>query len=105
MNGADFKKIRLKLNLRAAALGHALGYEGSDANIARTVYRLEAGRRPIPRPIGRLLEMFDAFGVPRAWAGDVAQCQHSQQPRWTGSRPPLSRSRRGVPVSPAAEQR
>jgi len=94
VNGADFKKIRLKLNLRAAALGHALGYEGSDANIARTVYRLEAGRRPIPRPIGRLLEMFDAFGVPRAWAGDGAR-----------SRPPLSRSRRGVPVSPAAEQR
>jgi hypothetical protein len=105
MNGADFKKIRLKLNLRAAALGHALGYEGSDANIARTIYRLEAGRRPIPRPIGRLLEMFDAFGVPRAWVGDVAQCQHSQQPKWTSSRPPLSRSRRGVPVSPAAEQR
>jgi hypothetical protein len=91
MNGADFKKIRLKLNLRAAALGHALGYEGSDANIARTVYRLEAGRRPIPKPIGRLLEMFDAFGVP---------------PRLgRRRRPPLLRSRRGVPVSPAAEQR
>jgi hypothetical protein len=97
MNGADFKKIRLKLNLRAAALGRALGYEGSDANIARTVYRLEAGRRPIPRPIGRLLEMFDAFGVP------PRLCRR-RRPVPT-LRPPLSRSRRGVPVSPAAEQR
>jgi len=97
MNGADFKKIRLKLNLRAAALCHALGYEGSDANIARTVYRLEAGRRPIPRPIGRLLEMFDAFGVPP---------HLGRRPRPVPTlRPPLSRSRRGFPVSPAAEQR
>jgi hypothetical protein len=57
MDGKEFKKIRVEhLKLSAAALGHALGYEGSDANIARTVYRLEAGRRPIPRPIGRLLE-------------------------------------------------
>jgi hypothetical protein len=86
MDGQEFKKIRQKLKLSAAALGHALGYEGSDANIARTIYRLESGR-PIPRPIGRLLEMFDAFGVPRAWAGETAQRQHHARPKWTVGRP------------------
>src|ERR1700730_849106 len=82
MDGQEFKRIRKGLKLSAAALGHALGYEGSDANIARTIYRLESGR-PIPRPIGRLLEMFDAFGVPRAWAGEAAQRQHDARPKWS----------------------
>src|SRR5437588_8130946 len=82
MDGQEFKRIRQRLKLSAAALGHALGYEGSDANIARTIYRLESGR-PIPRPIGRLLEMFDAFGVPRAWAGEAAQRQHDARPKWS----------------------
>src|SRR6516162_1066638 len=83
MDGQEFKQIRKRLKLSAAALGHALGYEGSDANIARTIYRLESGR-PIPRPIARLLEMFDAFGVPRAWAGETAQRQHDARPKWSG---------------------
>jgi transcriptional regulator with XRE-family HTH domain len=83
MNGQEFKRIRKRLKLSAAALGHALGYEGSDANIARTIYRLESGR-PVPRPIARLLEMFDAFGVPRAWAGETAQRQHDARPTWSG---------------------
>ena len=83
MDGQEFKRIRKRLKLSAAALGHALGYEGSDANIARTIYRLESGR-PIPRPIARLLEMFDAFGVPRAWAGETAQRQHDARPKWSG---------------------
>jgi hypothetical protein len=63
-----------------AALGHALGYEGSDANIARTIYRLEAGRS-ILKPIGRLLEMFDAFGGPLARAGERAERQHNARPQ------------------------
>jgi transcriptional regulator with XRE-family HTH domain len=83
MDGQEFKAIRKRLKLSAAALGHALGYEGSDANIARTIYRLESGR-PIPRPIARLLEMFDAFGVPRAWAGETAQRKHEARPKWSG---------------------
>jgi transcriptional regulator with XRE-family HTH domain len=74
MDGQRFKKIRHRLGLSAAALGRALGYSGSNANIARTIYRLESGR-PIPRPVGRLLEMFDAYGVPRAWAAETAQRQ------------------------------
>jgi hypothetical protein len=88
MDGQEFKRIRKGLKLSAAALGHALGYEGSDANIARTIYRLESGR-PIPRPIARLLEMFDAFGVPRAWAGETAQRKHEARPKWSG-RPPAA---------------
>jgi transcriptional regulator with XRE-family HTH domain len=83
MDGQEFKAIRKRLKLSAAALGHALGYEGSDANIARTIYRLESGR-PIPRPVARLLEMFDAFGVPRAWAGETAQRKHEARPKWSG---------------------
>ena len=79
MDGQEFKRIRKGLKLSAAALGHALGYEGSDANIARTIYRLESGR-PIPRPIGRLLEMFDAFGVPRAWAGEAGRDSRAGEP-------------------------
>src|SRR5215470_7290807 len=86
MDGQEFKRIRNRLKLSATALGHALGYEGSDANIARTIYRLESGR-PIPRPVARLLEMFDAFGVPRAWAGETAQRKHDARPKWSG-RPP-----------------
>jgi transcriptional regulator with XRE-family HTH domain len=68
MTGEEFKKIRQKLKLSAATLGHALGYKGRDKNIAVTISRLESGR-PIPVTVGRLLEMFDAYGVPRAWAG------------------------------------
>jgi hypothetical protein len=86
IDGAGFKRVRLRLKLSAAALGRALGYEGSDANIARAIYRLETGR-PIRKPIGRLLEMFDAYGVPLAWAGEVAQRKHSERPNWTGPRP------------------
>jgi hypothetical protein len=86
MDGAEFRKIRSRLNLSAAALGHALGYEGSDANISRTVYRLETGRN-VPKPIERLLKMFDEFGVPRDWVGEVAQRKHRSQPRWANFRP------------------
>ena len=85
MDGQEFKKIRQKLKLSAAALGHALGYEGSDANIARTIYRLEAGRC-IGKPIGRLLAIFDALGVALAlgvvlaFAGERAERQHNDRP-------------------------
>jgi len=83
MDGQEFKRIRHRLGLSAAALGRALGYSGSNANIARRIYRLESGRS-IPLPVGRLLEMFDAYGVPPAWAAVTAQqqregkrCDHS----------------------------
>ena len=81
MDGNEFKRIRHRLGLSAAALGHALGYRGSETNIARTIYRLESGR-PVPRPIARLLVMFDAYGVPRAWAGETEQLRHNARPKW-----------------------
>jgi hypothetical protein len=28
--------------------------------------------------------MFDAFGVPRAWAGETAQRKHDARPKWSG---------------------
>jgi transcriptional regulator with XRE-family HTH domain len=81
MNGHEFKQIRQKLGLSAAALGRALGYQGSDANVARTIYRLESGRQ-IPRPVMHLLLMFDAFGVPRAWVGKTVRHQNNAGPKW-----------------------
>jgi transcriptional regulator with XRE-family HTH domain len=81
MDGQEFKQIRQKLGLSAAALGRALGYQGSDANVARTIYRLESGRQ-IPCPVKQLLLMFDAFGVPRAWVGKTARHQHNVGPKW-----------------------
>ena len=79
MEGQQFKQIRQTLGLSAAALGRALGYQGSDANIARTIYRLESGRQ-IPRPVVHLLLMFDAFGVPRAWVGKPVR--QNAGPKW-----------------------
>ena len=79
MEGQQFKQIRQNLGLSAAALGRALGYQGSDANIARTIYRLESGRQ-IPRPVVHLLLMFDAFGVPRAWVGKPVR--ENAGPKW-----------------------
>ena len=33
--------------------------------------------------VGRLREMFDAYGVPRAWTGETAQRKHAAQPKWS----------------------
>ena len=93
MDGDEFKRIHHRLGLSAAALGHALGYRGSETNIARTIYRLESGR-PIPRPIARLLVMFDAYGVPRAWAYRV---RHGHEPERHYGAAGEHRRRRGEP--------
>ena len=118
MTGEEFKKIRQKLKLSAAALGHALGYKGRDKNIAVTIYRLESGR-PIPVTVGRLLEMFDAYGVPRAWTGETAQRKYAAQPKCSGpsgfwqkigeqleqlSKPQLMRDTSATPASKDSQQ-
>jgi transcriptional regulator with XRE-family HTH domain len=79
MDGQQFKQIRQELGLSASALGRALGYQGSDANVARTIYRLESGRQ-IPRPVVHLLLMFEVFGVPRAWVGKTIR--QNAGPKW-----------------------
>ena len=108
MDGDEFKRIRHRLGLSAAALGHALGYRGSETNIARTIYRLESGR-PIPRPIAGLLVMFDAYGVPRAWAGETEQRRHNARPKWCDhtafSEATLGADLMGVAMQRIAERR
>lgn len=66
MTGAKLKEIRKTYGLSAAAMGRALGYSGSNANIAAYLRRLERGARPIPPAVGRLAEMFRREGIP--WA-------------------------------------
>src|SRR5262249_20172125 len=55
----------------------------SDASIARTIYRLDAGRF-ILKPIRRLHEMLHAFDVPLPCVGERTERQHSDKPQ----RPP-----------------
>jgi len=66
MTGSELKEIRKTFGLSAAAMGRALGYSGSNANIASHVRRLERGARSIPPAIGKLAEMFWREGIP--WA-------------------------------------
>ena len=54
--------MRKTFGLSAAAMGRALGYSGSSANIAAHLRRLERGARPIA--VGRLAEMFWREGIP-----------------------------------------
>ena len=66
MTGPELKEIRKTYGLSAAAMGRALGYSGSNANVASHVRRLERGARPVPPVVGRLAEMFWLEGIP--WA-------------------------------------
>ena len=85
MDGSQLKAIRTQLNLTATELGHAVGYAGTDTNLAKAILRFESGSRTIPPAIGRLIEMFDMFGVPRGWAGARAQQKH--ETKWAPTRP------------------
>ena len=68
MTAAELKATRQKLGLTALQLGLALGYSGSKAGIATTIYRLERGEREIPPCTARLAAMFARYGVPEALA-------------------------------------
>ena len=50
--------------------------------MARTIDRLEAPGF-ILKPIGRLIEMSDAFGVPLVWVGERAERQHDDGLQWS----------------------
>jgi transcriptional regulator with XRE-family HTH domain len=85
MDGSQLKAFRTQLNLTPTELGHAVGYAGTDTNLAKAILRFESGSRTIPPAIGRLIEMFDMFGVPRGWAG--AQAQQKHETKWAPTRP------------------
>lgn len=64
MTGDDMKRIRHGLGLSTIELGRVFGYEGADNTVSVTIRRYESGQRPIPPWLGRLLVMFERFGVP-----------------------------------------
>ena len=64
MTGGKLRKMRKTFGLSAAAMGRALGYAGSNANIAAHLRQLERGARPIPAAVGKLAEMFWREGIP-----------------------------------------
>jgi len=67
-------------------------YEGSNASVAETIHRLEAGPS-IRRPIGRLAEMFDAFGVSLVRIGERAERQQNDRPQWPAAGAPASKGK------------
>ena len=62
--GDDMQRIRHQLELSTLELGRVIGYEGADDTVRVTIRRYESGRRPIPPWLGRLILMFERFGVP-----------------------------------------
>lgn len=62
--GDDMKRIRHELQLSTLELGRVIGYEGADNTVSVTIRRYESGQRPIPPWLGRLIIMFERFGVP-----------------------------------------
>ncbi|WP_332701561.1 helix-turn-helix domain-containing protein [Devosia sp.] len=63
--GDDMQRIRHQLGLSTLELGRAFGYEGGDDTVRVTIRRYESGQRPIPPWLGRLMTMFERFGVPK----------------------------------------
>ena len=64
MTGGKLREIRKTFGLSAAAMGRALSYSGSNANIAAHLRQLERGARPIPAAVGKVAEMFWREGIP-----------------------------------------
>jgi transcriptional regulator with XRE-family HTH domain len=67
MEGHELKAIRQELGLNTTQLARALGYGGADDSASVTIRRYEAGTRPIPPLVERLVYMFAWFGVPKHW--------------------------------------
>jgi transcriptional regulator with XRE-family HTH domain len=67
MQGSQLKAIRRQLGLTTRELGAAIGYEGSPNTISVTIRRYEAGMRPIPPWIARLVLYMGEYGVPPEW--------------------------------------
>jgi transcriptional regulator with XRE-family HTH domain len=77
MSGDEMKAIRKGLGLSTIALGRALGYSGNDNTTSVLIRKYEAGNRPIPEWIGRLVCMFGRYGVPQVFSEDAAERDRS----------------------------
>ena len=68
MTGKQFKAIRKKLGLTAAAWARALGFQGMEtSSMTRSIYRYESGERGIPTRTERLAIMYKKHGIPDEW--------------------------------------
>jgi len=58
MTGADLRRIRLEHGLTQEAFGRALGLSGTGQSVQTSLYRYEAGLRPVPpRIVLHLLDL------------------------------------------------
>ncbi len=73
MTGEDMKRIRHQLGFSTLQLGRAIGYVGGENTVSVTIRRYESGQREIPPWIGRLLLMFERYGVPPDFLPDSSQ--------------------------------
>jgi transcriptional regulator with XRE-family HTH domain len=64
MTPSEFRAIRKRLGLSTTAMGRALGYEGRDNSVSVTIRRYEAGMRPIPPAIAKLMTVYGRNGLP-----------------------------------------
>lgn len=64
MNHDQFRHIRRELGLTARQLGRALGYNGNPNTLGVQIRGFESGKREIPGPTSRLMEMFELCGIP-----------------------------------------
>jgi transcriptional regulator with XRE-family HTH domain len=67
MPRAEFKRIRQKLKLSLDEFAIELGYEGNRKGNIKTMRRFESGQRGIPLTLGKLVWMFDVYGLPDSW--------------------------------------
>lgn len=68
MDGAELRRIRLHLRLSLRAAADFLGYEGP--NRGQQISRMEAGKRPVPGSVARLLRAYESGYRPPDWGGD-----------------------------------
>lgn len=70
----EMKRIRKELGLSHLQLGRACGHLGENETVNRTMRRYEALEEgEIPPVMGRLLTMFDRYGVPEDFLGGKAE--------------------------------
>lgn len=65
MEADEFKDTRKRLGLTLWDLGRAIGYTGNRNTVQVMIRAYEAGRRPVPPWIERLVIMFGRYGVPK----------------------------------------
>ena len=65
MTPAKFRSVREAFGLSLADWARALGYQSkSRQNLTKQICDMESGRKPIPRSIARIVELFERFGIP-----------------------------------------